>query len=236
MRLNRAQPLPTHNPRCIPCPLHFRPKSPKRNFAMITRADGLLDHRLTLGKQPGKQHARLHLRARDFRPVMNRLQRTTVNFQWRPSAFRGLDPRAHLGKRRQHCITVRNGLIARNANHSAHRTRRTNDDIRTTKLRINNHELNIAEISDARDGRVGTGASPVQAERSSAAARGQRNSAFACEARPTTPARAQSLPRVSPAELPAASHEIQTWALPSRAPTAPLPNAPGQTSPPAAPS
>src|ERR1700675_465101 len=100
MRLNRPQPLPTDNPRCISVSLDFRPKSAERNFAMIARADWLLDHRLALGKQSGKQHARFRLRAGDFRPVMNRLQRTTVNFEWRASPFRSLDPRTHLRKRR----------------------------------------------------------------------------------------------------------------------------------------
>src|SRR6202521_5631352 len=95
MRLNRAQPLSTYNPRRVPVSFDFRPKSPERNFAMIARADRLLDHGLALGKQSGKQHTRFHLRARDFRPVMNRLQKTTVNSQRRASAFRGLDPRAH---------------------------------------------------------------------------------------------------------------------------------------------
>ena len=100
MRLNRAQPLSADDPRCIAPPLDFRSKSPERNFAMITRADRLLDHRLAFGKQPGKQHARFHLRTGHFRPVVNRLQRTTVNSQWRASAFARFDPRAHLGKRR----------------------------------------------------------------------------------------------------------------------------------------
>ena len=54
---------------------------------MIARADRLLDYRLAFGKQSGKQHARFHLRARHFRPVVNRLQRTAVNFERRPSAF-----------------------------------------------------------------------------------------------------------------------------------------------------
>src|SRR6266478_3916282 len=78
------------------------------------------------------------------------------------------------------------------------------------KLRINSHELNIAEISDARDNPAlracscgdGSCGAPsracpeqsrrVQAELSSAAARGQSNSAFASETdlrRPYVPSR-----------------------------------------------
>src|SRR6202047_5469491 len=54
MRLNRAQPLSTYNPRRVPVSLDFRPKSPERNFAVITRADGLPDPRLARGQKSGK--------------------------------------------------------------------------------------------------------------------------------------------------------------------------------------
>ena len=66
---------------------------------MIARADRLLDHRLAFGKQSRKQQARFHLRTRHFGPVMDRPQRTTVNFQWRPFACARLDPCSHLRKR-----------------------------------------------------------------------------------------------------------------------------------------
>ena len=66
---------------------------------MIASADRLLDHRLAFGKQSRKQHARLHLRTRHLGPVMDRPQRTTMNFQWGALACARLDPCSHLRKR-----------------------------------------------------------------------------------------------------------------------------------------
>ena len=60
-----------------------------------------------------------------------------------------LETAGTLRNRRQHGVAVRNGLVPRNADDSAHHARRTDDDIRTVRLRIIRHEFNITEISDA---------------------------------------------------------------------------------------
>src|SRR5271165_4085912 len=51
-----------------------------------------------------------------------------------------------LRNRSEHSVTVRDGLVPGNANHSAHRARRTDDGGRTIRLRIIRHEINITEI------------------------------------------------------------------------------------------
>src|ERR1700730_17997017 len=100
MRFDRIEALSASDARCVPFSLDFRAKGPERDFAMVARADRLLDHRLAFSKKPGKEHARLHLRTRHLRLVVNGFQRTAHNFQRWPSALKGLDLCAHLRQRR----------------------------------------------------------------------------------------------------------------------------------------
>ena len=136
-----------------------------------------------------------------------------------------LEPALALGDRRQHGITVGDGLIAGNANRATHRARRTNNDIRNVRLRIIKHEFNITEISD-RGARGERGAPPsIQQTLSSRAKRGM--TIHVAGVRPTTRALVPLLPAEFPPALPARLRQTRTSAFPCRGPSDALPSARG---------
>ena len=95
-----ALPTVVRNPPCRhrPRARHGRAGGSQHPLGVVAARDGL-DHGRRVGDEPGEQHARLDLRARDRKLVLDAGQRRAVDRERREAALARLDPRPHQRQR-----------------------------------------------------------------------------------------------------------------------------------------
>ena len=91
--------LSSANARRVAVPLDLGTEGLEREFSVIAGTNGLFDNSIAAGEESGKEDAGFHLGTGDFRLVMNRVKRASVDLERRPAAIRRSNLRAHFRER-----------------------------------------------------------------------------------------------------------------------------------------